>query len=50
MGKRDIILMHSFTKKFQDEILPIMENTPIHNKKNHTKIASFNKNWDLLIK
>lgn len=50
MGKRNIILMHSFTKKFQDEILPIMENTLIHKKKNHTKIASSNKNWDLLIK
>lgn len=50
MGKRDIILIHSFTNKFQDEILPIIENTPIHEKKNHTKIASFNKSWDLLIK
>lgn len=24
MGNRDIILIHGFTKKFQDEILPIV--------------------------
>lgn len=33
MGKRGIILIHSFTNKFQDEILPIIENTPIQKKK-----------------
>lgn len=54
MGNRDIILIHGFTNKFQDEILPIIENTPIHKqkkkKKKNTKIASFNKSQDLLIK
>lgn len=52
MGNRDIILIHGFTNKFQDEILPIIENTPIHKQKNNNniKIAIFNKSQDLLIK
>lgn len=33
MGNRDIILIHRFTNKFQDEILPITENTAIHKQK-----------------
>lgn len=28
MGNRNIILTHGFASKFQDEILPIIENTP----------------------
>lgn len=52
MGNRDIILIHGFTNKFQDEILPITENTPIHKQKynNNTKIVEFNKSQGLLIK
>lgn len=53
MGNRNIILMHGFANKFQDEILPIIENTPIQNQKRrgtNTKIASFNKSLELLIK
>lgn len=38
MGNRDIILIHGFTNKFQDEILPIIENTPIHKQKKEKKI------------
>lgn len=37
MGNRDIILIHGFTNKFQDEILPIIENTPIHKQKKKKK-------------